>query len=209
MDRHHNAPPLADRLEIDHASLSQQAREVLNLPGLDPIMGDEDLEAYSERAKALKGVVSVIEKARKAEKDQILKDGRTIDDFFKRLAKPLEDAANAVVSAINVWQRAKLEAERKRQAEEAAKAREEAPPFEGTPRIVQAKPQEAARVVSSATGRVQAVASTVWRHEVTDPQAVPRQYLMVNEAAIKAAVAGGARDIPGVRIFEDVRTAIR
>jgi hypothetical protein len=44
-------------------------------------------------------------------------------------------------------------------------------------------------------------------HEVTDPAAVPRQYLMVNDAAIKAAIAGGVRDIPGVRIYEDVRTA--
>jgi len=209
MNRHHNAPPLADRLELDHASLASQAAEALALPGLDPIMGDDDLEAYSERAKTLKGVGAMIEKARKAEKDQILKDGRTIDDFFKKLAKPLEDAAAAVIGAINGWQRKKLEEERKRQAEEAERLRAEAPPFEEPPRIVQAKPVEAARVVSSATGRVQASVSTIWRHEVTDAQAVPRQYLMVNDAALKAAIAGGVREIPGVRIFEDVRTAIR
>lgn len=67
--------------------------------------------------------------------------------------------------------------------------------------------REAARVVS--TGGALASASTKWTHEVLDPSLVPRNYLMVNEAAIKAAVAGGLRNIPGVRIFETVRTAIR
>lgn len=56
---------------------------------------------------------------------------------------------------------------------------------------------------------MKAAASVKWVHEVTDAAQVPRQYLMVNEAALKAAIAGGAREIPGVRIFEQVRTAIR
>lgn len=209
-DKHHNMPPLAERLDLDHASLAQQAAEAAALPALDPILADEDLETYSERAKALKGVGAMIEKARKAEKDQILKDGRTVDDFFKKLAHPITTAADAVVGKINDWQRKKLEAQRKaeREASEAAKAA--ATPFddEPAPSVAPVAVKEAARVVTS-TGRVAAVGATVWRHEVTDAQAVPRQYLMVNEAAIKAAIAGGVRLLPGVRIYEDVRTAIR
>lgn len=56
-----------------------------------------------------------------------------------------------------------------------------------------------------------AVASTVmvWKHEVTDPAAVPRQYLMVDERAIRAAVDAGIRDIPGVRIFEEAEIRVR
>ena len=209
MNKHHNAPPLADRLDLDHTSLKGEVQNALDLPGLDPIMGDDDLEAYSERAKVLKGVGAMVEKTRKAEKDQILKDGRTVDDFFARLAKPLKDAADATVAAINAWQRAKLEAERKRQAEEAAAREAERPPFEEPERPVQAKPQEAARVISSATGRVQASMSVKWVGEVTDAALVPRQYCAPSKAAIDAAIAGGVREIPGVRIFEDVRTAIR
>lgn len=205
----HNMPPLAERLDIDHASLAQQAADVLALEALAPIFADDDLEAYSERAKVLKGVASMIEKARKAEKDQILKDGRTIDDFFKKLAKPLEDAAATIIGAINNWQRKKMEAERERLRLEAEAAKAAATPFDEPKRAVEPTPQIAARVVSSATGKVTASASRFWNFRVVEPSKVPRMFLMVNEAAIKAAVAGGMREIDGVEIFEDVRTAIR
>lgn len=211
MDKHHNMPPLADRLAIDHASLAAQVSDVLALPGLDPIMGDDDLEAYSERAKALKGVGAMVEKARKAEKDQILKDGRTIDDFFGRLAKQIKDAADGFVAAINGWQRKKLEEDNRRRAEEAARLEAERTPLDDPDEAppVAPPPQAAARVVSSATGKVTASVSRIWKGEVIDPAQVPRQFLMVNQNAIDAAIKGGVREIPGVRIFEDVRTAIR
>lgn len=211
MNRHHNMPPLAERLEIDYASLAQQAQEALTGETLAPIFDDADVATYSERAKSLKGVAAMIEKARKAEKDQALKDGRTIDDFFKTLAKPVTDAADAIVASINAWQTRRLAEERKAQAEREKQEREAAAVFGGDEPEAQAAPvvaKEAARVVSS-SGRVVASAGTKWLHEVTDLTAVPRQYLMVNDAAIKAAIAGGARDIPGVRIYETVRTAIR
>jgi hypothetical protein len=214
MDRHGiggNAPPLAERLEIDHASLAAQADEAAALvpDELAPVASDEDAGAYAETAKALKGVASIIEAARKKEKDQILKDGRTIDSFFAAMADKVKKAADRVIAEINQFQRIKLEAERK-----AAKEREEAerkaaalfdetPPAPVTPVVV----KEAARV-TSITG-AKASASTKWVHRVTEPEKVPREYLMVNEAAIKAAVSGGTRHIPGVEIYEDVRTAIR
>ncbi|TAJ89690.1 hypothetical protein [Reyranella sp.] len=206
MNKHHNMPPLSERLEIDHASLAEQAAEILNVEALAPIMVDDDLADYSERAKALKGVASMVEKARKGEKDQILKDGRTIDGFFQKLAKPVQEAADAVVAAINTWQRAKLEEQRKREREEAEAAAalqmaDEAPE-------APAPVKEVARVVSS-TGRVTVSANTFWTFRVIDPAKVPARYLMVNESAIKTAIAGGVREIDGVDIFEDVRTAIR
>lgn len=211
MDKHHNMPPLADRLAIDHASLAAQVADVLALPGLDPIMGDDDLEAYSERAKALKGVGNMVEKARKAEKDQILKDGRTIDDFFGTLAKRIKDAADGFVAAINGWQRKKLEEDNRRRAEEAARLEAERTPLdepgEGPPPAP--PPQAAARVVSSATGKVTASVIRKWKGEVVDASLVPARFLVPDQAKIDAAVAGGERSIPGVRIYEDVRTAIR
>jgi regulator of protease activity HflC (stomatin/prohibitin superfamily) len=49
----------------------------------------------------------------------------------------------------------------------------------------------------------------VWRSEVVDPDLVPSQYLSVDEKKIKAAVASGIREIPGVRIFQDAIMAVR
>lgn len=53
---------------------------------------------------------------------------------------------------------------------------------------------------------------TFWTHSITDVDAIPRQYLMVNVDAIKAAIKAAPKDgdkialtIPGVRIFQDTR----
>lgn len=214
MDKHHNQPPLAERLEIDHAALATAAADAAALvpSELAPITSDEDAGGYAETAKAIKDVVGTtgsIEKARKQEKDQILKDGRTVDAFFAALADAPKKALDRVLGEINRYQRAKLEAERKAAQEreeaerKAAALFDEAPPAPAPPVVV----KEAARVTS--LSGVKATASRKWVHEVTDLAQVPRQYLMVNDAAIKAAIAGGMRAIDGVRIYEDVRTAIR
>jgi len=51
--------------------------------------------------------------------------------------------------------------------------------------------------------------SSVWTFEIVDPNLVPREYLMVDEAAIRRAVNSGVREIAGVRIFEQPRVAVR
>lgn len=210
MERHHNAPPLAERLQLDYESLAAQVAEALALvPGeLRAITTEDEAGGYAETAKAIKGVAAMVEAARKKEKADILEAGRTVDGFFSKMADQLKAVADKLVGEINTFQRAKLEAERRAREEAEKKAKEEAALFdEPVPVAAPVAVKEAARVTSFSG--VKATASRKWVHEVTDAQQVPRQYLMVNEAAIKAAIAGGAREIPGVRIFEDVRTAIR
>jgi len=209
-----NAPPLAERLKIDHAALASQVTEAAGLvpAELAPIANEEDAGGYIEAARTLRdlvGTTGAVEKARKAEKDQILKDGRTIDGFFAAMAEPAKKSLDRVLGEINRYQRAKLEAERKAAQEreeadrKAAELFDESPPAPVAPVAV----KEAARVTSISGAK--ATASRKWVHEVTNAADVPRQYLMINDAAIKAAIAGGAREIPGCRIYEDVRTAIR
>ena len=49
----------------------------------------------------------------------------------------------------------------------------------------------------------------VWRFKVTDSEQVPRQYLTVDEQAIRRAVAEGARSIAGVEIYEEEALSVR
>ena len=49
----------------------------------------------------------------------------------------------------------------------------------------------------------------IWRYEITDPGAVPREYLVVDEKKIAAVVRAGLRSIAGVRIFETEQLAVR
>jgi hypothetical protein len=47
-----------------------------------------------------------------------------------------------------------------------------------------------------------------WVFEVEDESKLPREYLMKNDKALRAAVVAGTREIPGVRIYQDVRVAL-
>lgn len=52
-------------------------------------------------------------------------------------------------------------------------------------------------------------ARRVWTFEVEDAGKVPREFLCVDEKKIREAIRSGAREIPGVRIFQDLSVAVR
>jgi len=51
--------------------------------------------------------------------------------------------------------------------------------------------------------------SKVWKVEITDENQVPREYCDPNMTLLRDAVKRGVREIPGTRIFEETRLAIR
>jgi hypothetical protein len=48
-----------------------------------------------------------------------------------------------------------------------------------------------------------------WTFEITNANAVPREYLMVDTVLIREAMRNGVRDIPGVRFFQEDGLSIR
>lgn len=48
-----------------------------------------------------------------------------------------------------------------------------------------------------------------WTFEIIDRNQVPNGYWVIDEGAIKAAIASGVRDIPGIRIYEEAITTYR
>jgi hypothetical protein len=49
----------------------------------------------------------------------------------------------------------------------------------------------------------------VWDFKIIDPLLVPREFLIVDEKMVRAAVKAGVRQIAGIEIFEDTRISIR
>lgn len=45
---------------------------------------------------------------------------------------------------------------------------------------------------------------TMWKMEIINPDEVPREFCMPNDVKIREAIKNGAREIPGIRIFEDI-----
>ncbi len=48
-----------------------------------------------------------------------------------------------------------------------------------------------------------------WTFEITDRNQVPNGYWIIDEAAIRAEITNGVREIPGVRIYEEAVTTFR
>lgn len=203
-DRFHNDPPLKDRLEISYDRLVAEVLDAAaQVPAELPEITSADIAGeHAVTAKVLKAVVARVEVYRKKEKEQILKDGRTVDTFFSAMIEPVMEALDRVIAELNRYQTAKLAARRAREEEE----RKAAVLFD-EPVVAPIAVKDAARIVSMEG--VKATASRKWTYEIVNPVAVPRQYLQVNEQAIKAAIAGGAREIPGIKIFEQITTSIR
>lgn len=93
-----------------------------------------------------------------------------------------------------------------REAEEAARRAEEEARSRPLPEIPATVVAAAPRLAST-SGRV--AERKRWKATVVSEALVPRQYLKVDEAAINAAVRGGARHIAGVRIEQVDELAVR
>jgi hypothetical protein len=71
--------------------------------------------------------------------------------------------------------------------------------------------EEAAAKVGPARGDHGSTTSTrkVWKWKVIDKWKVPMEYLTVDQVLVNEAVRHGAREIPGLEIYQDVQVAVR
>lgn len=143
---------------------------------------------------------------------------RRINDFFKEMLRPLETADRILREKVLAYRqeqekkrreeearlRKMLEKEQKRMEREAAKQGLPAPPPIPAP-TASVAPQP--KTIEASLGAVSA--KLVWDFEIEDETKIPREFLMVNEKAIRAAIKAGVRHIPGVRIFQREELAVR
>lgn len=149
---------------------------------------------------------------------------KAIDARKKSLVDPLEGLLDILRRERGMWavqkaekaalERRKIEAERqaeldkKNREEAAARAlgiQDAAPVLEYAARDQQLERQD--RQVERA-GQTKGLRMT-WKAEIVTAAEVPRQFLVPDEAAIRRAVTGGVREIPGVRIWEEASVSIR
>lgn len=128
---------------------------------------------------------------------------------FKRYTAPLEDAktlldGKMVAYGKNFSEELRKEDEARRKEEDAVRAAEFPDEMPFAPPTASPKP----KTVYGNTGSA-ASFTTTWTFEVTDGNQVPREYLMVDEKKVAAAVKDGKREIAGVRIFEKTGLSVR
>jgi Xaa-Pro aminopeptidase len=156
-------------------------------------------------------------------KKPVLGAQRLIDGMAKRIKDSLEVLLPIIEQRIAAFLAAKAKAEREaaeREAQRLAAAAQEA--LQAADRggdgevaieALQAAQEAEARATASLPelSRVRSVHNSVaglsdnWEYGITHPDLVPRQFLMVNDAAVKLAIKQGAREIPGLSIFNSPR----
>ena len=101
----------------------------------------------------------------------------------------------------------RLLAEAKRE-EEIQKAQEEdrEPVVEEIPVIPEVKVPE--KTVKGIAGGSMTV-KKIWKFTIVDPKLIPEEYWIIDEGLIREAVRNGAREISGVKIYEDKVVSVR
>lgn len=229
----HNAPPLdvdilRERLAEQNADLSQRVDELLGGAVRCNVMNDEQAGKATLLVKLINDVTKLAESRQKEAKRPHAELADAAFGFFKDWLKQLAHAKQSTLQKLDHFrdeQERKAAAERRRLEDEARKRQEEADSLAAIAKTdtdldlaVEVEQQgraaaEQAAVVApkeirSSYGHL-ASARKTWDYRIIDPNQVPSAYMMVNEAAIKVAIKGGARKIPGVEIFEKTQTVVR
>lgn len=228
-----NQPPraaaLQDELSARHLQLAARRDELLEAMKRAPekVTDDETAGRVGDFIKQIMACHKNAEATRVAEKEPHLESCRVVDGWFKKITDPLASAKKAMEERLNKYLVAKAEAARREAEEKARREREEAERLaaaattdkqldvaiaheaaaDAAAVTAQAKPAELSRT----RGDFGAVASlrTTWDFEVTDISAVPAEFLMVNDVAVRGSIKGGRRVIPGIRIFEKQTAVVR
>lgn len=139
---------------------------------------------------------------------------KTVIGVFKSAMEPAERAKAMLTRGISAFFLEQREAARKEQErltklaqakQERAEAKAEAKGQEAPPPIIPMPVVTGPAKTTQLAGGGKVTTALVWAFEVVDQNAVPREWMIVNEQAIGAAVRAGLRTIPGVRIFERPR----
>ncbi len=180
------------------------------------VVKDDDTNAY---AVQLTGEVKKVFKKIEARRVEIVKPHnefvRDVNKFAKLFTEPLKKLEKDLKKKQEQYfyqqemARRKREAEmRRRQEEIQQKMQQEAEKVGVDAPVIPPPAMPTKRgPVRTATG-TQSV-SMEWTFEIEDFGEIPRQYLMVDEKAIRAAINAGIRTIPGVKIFEKPKISIR
>ena len=160
-------------------------------------------------AKDLKAAAGALDETRTRIKKPVLHAQRLIDGGAKALSDRVASAVREVEARVTAYLKVKeAEARAALEAEEAARAVDEA----DITLAVLNQAEEATALELTRTrgvGGALTALKAAWTYEVEDITKVPVAYLQVNDAAVRAAIKQGAREVPGLRIWNDAKAFVR
>jgi hypothetical protein len=192
--------------EGDSSETIKTAIALLKKDGDDLVISDlETLKVSSSLRSQVKTVQKELDEKLKSVTSPAKKIIKKIETFFKLFTSELDDLDDRIEQKQIIYQNEQEAIQKKALEEQAAKDAEALKkgevPLPAAPTI---QPEKSVRTEEGLTSF-----SKVWIGIVEDPMKVPREYLMVNETAIRQAVQNGIRTISGVKIIQETRTSRR
>lgn len=195
------------RAEIDKMIKAAEAHEVKDDP-TDKLAVD-----MAGQAKRLHNRIEALRKELVDEPNQFVK---AVNNLAKEYTTPLKKVENELKRKSGTYKYQKelerKEAERKarEEAEKLQKKLDEQAKEKGVeaptvPTPVMPKEDSVTRGETGATSHIR----KQWKAEIEDEAKVPREYCIPSQKLINEAIKAGVREIPGVKIFEDISSVIR
>lgn len=205
--------------------VTAKQRFVVYVQAIDEMVGKAEIhevtdEATSKMAVSMaadaKRLFNKIERQRKELVEQPNLFVKSINSFTKTFQEKLKKVENGLKTKVSNYQY-KLELERREQEKKAKEAVEKfqkrinqeakekgvEAPVVPTPVIPEAKTITRTEEGASASQRA------VWEFEVVNIDKIPREYLVLDKIKVRQAIKMGVREIPGLRIFETMKTVLR
>lgn len=175
------------------------------------IENDFDLNKASIVAKDISDTKKSVEERRQFFVRPLNEQVKKVNDLFKILAAPLLEADTLIRSKVGAYRTAQAEVARKEQARlDALAAKQQAALDKKAEKQGVEAPIITAPVVAQPAAKVgHASMRKDWRFTIVDAAKVPADYLVVDESKIRKAIAGGVREIAGVKIYQEETVVIR
>lgn len=209
-----------------------QAREWLETLNAVVIADSVTYEQAGAKLKELKQYTKTI-KENKTTDIKPLKDGiKKLEDKYNKPLALLAEADAIIREKMNKYlndelkRRAEAEAEAKRQAEELAlkqaleleEVKKQASNYDPiTARAMVSSLEDKQNELINQTAKTEVVnlstenniVSKVWDFELVDISAVPQEFIILNDKAVRQAIREGVREIKGLNIFQKARVSIK
>ena len=237
LDRHHNQPPLEERVIMDFEDdlraqgLTDRIAQIIESAGRAPAVTDEIVAGkVGDLITMARAADKAVEATREKYNRPLLTAQRALKGRGDAIVKPMTDAINGLRRSLDGFmaEKARIAAEERRKAEEAARiaredaerrareAAEQGQPVEEVAPLPTIEPAKVAEPVAHGDMGARVGTRTVWKHEIEVPIAKLPKAILENEKVrdavtqvIGAMIRGGTREIKGVRIWSDQVADVR
>jgi len=166
----------------------------------------EDVEDASGFLRKIKDMEQVVEDKRTSFTKPLNESLKNINDTFKKMREPLEQARRIVSDKILGWKR--IENDRIAAEQAAIRKRQEAEAEERRKNDIQEviKAPEIVAPIENKIGNIQTVKR--WTFDIVDFAAVPDSFKVINQIEVNSAIRTGTREVPGLKIYQIETLAI-